>query len=78
MTAAFAANTPRHIRGISAVLEVIPAGGRQGGLELVRPFRVGPGQPPHLIGSQVKIAQYLPERPAAIDRLEELLPRLGG
>jgi hypothetical protein len=37
-----------------------------------------PGQPPHLIGSQVKIAQYLPERPAAIDRVEELLPRLGG
>jgi hypothetical protein len=35
MSAAFAANTPRHIRGIGSVLEVVPTGCRQGGLQLL-------------------------------------------
>ena len=78
MLPALTAHTSLHIRGVRAVLEVIPAGGRQGGLQLLRPFRVGSSQPPNLIGSQVKIAQYLPERLTGVDRGQELLPQLDG
>jgi hypothetical protein len=68
--------TAVHVRGIGAVLEVIPARCRQGGLKLLGPFRVGLGQPPDLIGSKAEIAQYLPERLVAVDRLEQLTPHL--
>jgi hypothetical protein len=77
MLPALAANTSRHIGGVSSVLEVLPTGCRQGGLQLLGPFLVGLGEAPHLIGSQAKITQYLPERLAAVDRIEELLAHLG-
>ena len=47
--------------GIRTMLEVVPPGCRQGGFQLLGPFVVGPGEPPHLIGSQAKLTQYLPE-----------------
>jgi hypothetical protein len=40
-----AADTAVHVGGIGAVLEVIPARCRQGGLQFLRPFRVGFGEP---------------------------------
>jgi hypothetical protein len=60
-----------------AVLEVVPAGGCQGGVQLLGPFLVGFGEPRHLVWGQAKITQYLPELSAAVDRIEELLPHLG-
>src|SRR5215207_378444 len=42
-------DTAAHIGGVSAVLEVVSAGCRQGSLKLLRPFAVGPGQSPHLV-----------------------------
>jgi hypothetical protein len=41
------------------------------------PFVVGLGEPPHLIGSQAKITQDLPERLAPIDGIQEHLAHLG-
>jgi hypothetical protein len=58
--------------------EVIPTGCRQGGLQLLCPFLVGLGEPPHLIGSQAKVTKHVPERLAVVDRVEELLPHLYG
>jgi hypothetical protein len=46
------------------------------GLKLLRTVRVGFGEPPHLIRSQAKVAQYCPEWLAVIDGREELLPYL--
>jgi hypothetical protein len=77
MTAAFAANTPRHIRGIGAVLAVMPSGRSQCGLKRRRPLFVCLGEPPDLVRRQAKITQYLPERLAAVDRIQELLAPLG-
>jgi hypothetical protein len=74
---ALAADASLRICGVGAVLGVGLAGCRQGGLQRLRPLLIGPGQSPHLIGSQAKISQYLPERLAAIDRIEELQPYLG-
>jgi hypothetical protein len=71
------ANAAAHVRGVRAVLEVVTAGCRQGGLQSPGPFLVGPSKPPHLIGGQAKIAQHLPERLAAVDCVQELLPHLG-
>jgi hypothetical protein len=50
-----AAHTPMDIGGVSSVLEVVPTGCRQGGLQLVGPFLVGLGEPPDLIGGQAQI-----------------------
>jgi hypothetical protein len=72
------ANTAVHVRGGGAVPEVVTAGCCQGGLQLLGPFLVGLGEPPHLIRSQAKITQYLPERLAPIDGVKELLPYFGG
>jgi hypothetical protein len=73
---ALAADTANHVRGIAAVLEVIPARCRQGGLQFLRPFRVGLGEPPHLVRGQTKITEHRSERLAAVDRVEELLPNI--
>jgi hypothetical protein len=74
----FAANTSLHLRGVRAVLEVVSAGCRQSSLQPLGSFRVGLGQPPHLVGCQVKVAEHPAERLAAVDRFQELLPYLGG
>ena len=42
----FVADAARHVRGVGAVLEVVPARCRQGGLKLLGPFLVGLGKPP--------------------------------
>ena len=76
MLPALAADAAGHIGGVGAVLEVIPTGCRQGGLERCRPFPVGLGETPDLIGRQAEVAQYRPERLACVDRIEELLPNL--
>ena len=60
------------------MLEVVPTGCHQGGLQPLRPLVVGPGEPPHLIGSQAEVTDYRAERLAAVDGIEELLPYLGG
>jgi hypothetical protein len=75
--AALAADTTVHVRGVGAVLEVVSAGCRQGVLQPLGPLGVGSGEPPHLIGSQAKSTQYLPERLATVDHVEELLSNLG-
>ena len=77
MLRTLSANAAAHVRGVRAVLEVVTAGCRQGGLQSLGLLLVAPGKPPHLIGGQAKIAQYLPERLAAVDRVQELLPHLG-
>jgi hypothetical protein len=41
---ALTTDTAVHVCGVGAVFEVVAAGCREGGLELVGPFVVGPGQ----------------------------------
>jgi hypothetical protein len=65
------------IGGVSSVLEVVPTGCRQGGLQLVGPFLVGLGEPPDLIGGQAQIPERRPERLTAADRIQELLAYVG-
>jgi hypothetical protein len=77
MLSALAADAAAHVRGGGAMLELLPTSCRQCGLQLLRPFLVGFSESPHLIGSQAKITQYLPERLAAVDRNEKLLTHLG-
>ena len=72
------ANTAVHVRGGGAAPEVCPAGCCQGGLQFLRPFRVGLGQPPDLVGGQAKFTEHRAERLAVVDRVEELLPQLYG
>jgi hypothetical protein len=69
MTAAFAANTPRHIRGIGSVLEVDSTGSGQSGLQRYRPSLVSLGQSPHLVRCQSKISECRRERLARVDRI---------
>jgi hypothetical protein len=75
--AALLADTTSHVCGSGAVFEVVPAGCRQGGLQLLGPFLVGLGEPPHLVGGQTEFPERRPERLTAVDRIQELLPRLG-
>jgi hypothetical protein len=60
------------------VFQVVPTSCRQGRFQPLRPFLVGLGEPPHLIGSQAKVTEHRTERLAAVDGVEELLPHLGG
>ena len=66
------------VRGVGAVLEVMPSGRSQCGLKRRRPLFVCLGEPPDLVRRQAKITQYLPERPAAADRVQQLLPCIDG
>jgi hypothetical protein len=60
---ALAANTTVHVRGIRAVLEVVPAAGRQSGLKGAGPLIVGPGETEHLVRGKAKITHnYLESR----------------
>ena len=76
MTAAFAANTPRHIRGIGSVLEVDSPGSGKSGLQRCGPLLIGPGEPPHLVRGQTWITEHRAERLPAADRVQELLTHL--
>ena len=60
------------------MLEVVPAGRRQGRIQRRRPFFVGLGEAPHLVRCQAKITERLAERLADVDRVQELLPCLDG
>jgi hypothetical protein len=71
------ADTARHISGIRAVLEVLPAGRVQRGIERRRPFLIALGKAPHLVGGQVEIAEHSPERLAAVNGVEEPPPYFG-
>jgi hypothetical protein len=59
---------------IRTVLEVVQAGSRQSGLQLLLPFMVGLGEPPYLVRRQVEVAERLAEWLAVLDRVEKLLP----
>jgi hypothetical protein len=78
MRSTLAACAAVDVSRVGAVLEVIPTGCRQGGLQLLGPFLVGLGEPPHLVGSQAKVTEHRAERLAVVDRVEELLPHLDG
>jgi hypothetical protein len=73
-----AADAAVHVYSVSAVLEVIPTGRRQGCLQFSRPGFVGLAEAPDLIGSQAEVAEHLAECLAAIDRIEDLPPDGGG
>jgi hypothetical protein len=60
------------------VLQVVSAACRQGGLQLLAPFLIGPGEPKHPVRGQAEVAQYRPEWLTRIDRVEEPLPHLDG
>jgi hypothetical protein len=72
------ADTASHICGIGAVLEVAAAGCRERSLEFCRPLPVGLGQSPHLVRRHTKVTEHRGERLAAVDRVQELVPDLGG
>ena len=52
---AVVADTARAVRGIGAVLEVVPMARGQGGLKRCRPVVVGLGDAPDLVGCQAKV-----------------------
>jgi hypothetical protein len=56
------------------VLKVILTGCRQSGFQLLRPFPIGLGEPPNLVGGQAEVTERRAERLAAVDGVEELLP----
>jgi hypothetical protein len=60
------------------VLQVVSAARRQGGLQLLAPFLIGPGEPEHPVRGQAEVAQYRPEWLTRIDRVEEPLPHIDG
>ena len=76
MLPAFLTHATSHVRRISSVLEVAPAGSRQGSLQRCRPLIISLCQAPHLIGSQAKITEHLPKRSARIDGCQKLPPHL--
>jgi hypothetical protein len=59
------------------VLEVVPAGCFQGGLERCRPLFVGLGESPHPVGRQVQVAQRYPKGWPAYMASKELPPYFG-
>jgi hypothetical protein len=69
-------DTAVHIGGVGAVLEVVSAGCRQGGIERRRPLFVSLCQPPNPVRREVEVAEHLAERLPLIDRIEELSPKL--
>jgi len=76
MRSTLAACAAVDVSRVGAVLQVIPTGCRQCGLQLLGPFLVGLGESPHLIRCQLELAERRPERLASVDRVQELLPYL--
>jgi hypothetical protein len=70
------ADAASHIGGVGAVLEVVPPGCHQCGFELLRPFLIGLGEPPHLVRGQAEITERLAKRLTSVDRIKELPPYL--
>jgi hypothetical protein len=76
--AALAADATVDVSRVAAVLEVVAGSCRQSILQPLRPFRVGLGEPSHLVGGEAKVAEHGAERLARVDGVEELLPCFGG
>ena len=76
MLAALAADTARHMRRVRAVLQVVSAGCRQGGLQSLGPLLVGPGEPKHPIRGSPRSRVSAWNGCPRIDRVQELLPHL--
>ena len=75
MLAALAADRARYLRRVGVVRKVFPAGSRHGGAsKLLRPVMIGPGVPPHLIGSRAEGRPARRETAVSLDRVKELLP----
>jgi hypothetical protein len=64
------------MRGVGAVLQVVPTGCRQGSIQLLGPFLVSPGKPKHPIRGEPEVTEHRPERQPRADRIQELLPHL--
>jgi hypothetical protein len=78
MLPAVTADTARHIGGIGAVLEVVPVGCRQGGLQLLRPFLVGPDESADLVWGSGRAHGAQSGTLSGIDAVKELLADLDG
>jgi len=76
MLATFAAYAALDVRGVGAVLKVVTAGRRQGGVERARAFIHRLSQSPDLVSRQAQVANCLPELLAAVNGLQEPLPQL--
>jgi hypothetical protein len=76
MRPALAADTAVHVRGAGAVLEVVPASCRQGGLQSGCPLTIGLGESPHLVRCQAEVPERRPERLECVDGVQKLLPQL--
>ena len=64
------------VRRSGPMLQVVPTGSRQCGLERTRPQLVGLGQSPHLVRCQAKLSNNRPERLTCVDGVQELLPHV--
>jgi hypothetical protein len=58
------------------VLQVFSAACRRGGLQLLGPLLVGPGERKHPIRAQLEVTEHRPERLPRVDRVQEPLPHL--
>jgi hypothetical protein len=76
--AALPAHATLDVGRVRAVLQVVAARSCQGFLEHCRPFLVGFGEPPDLIWRQLQVEKRGAEGLPGVDRVEELLPYVGG
>jgi hypothetical protein len=74
MRSAVAAHAAVEVRGVGAVLQLLSAACRRGGLQLLGPLVVGPGEPKHPIRGQPENTEHRPERLTRVDSVQELLP----
>jgi hypothetical protein len=63
------ADAAGNVRGIGAVLEILPAGRRQRSIEGCQPFIVDLGQSPNLVWAQAKTTEHSPEGLASVNRI---------
>ena len=75
MRSAVAAHAAVQVRGVGAMLQVFSAARRQGGIQLLGPFLVGPGEPKDPIRGQSEVADHRPERLPRVDSVQELRSR---
>jgi hypothetical protein len=78
MLATLAAHAATNIRRSGPMLDVVPTSSRQRSLQRYRPILISLREAPHLVRGQAEFAERRPERLAAVDRVQELLPHLGG
>jgi hypothetical protein len=78
MHSAVAAHAAVQLRGIGAMLQVVPAARRQSSIQPLPPLLVSPGEPKHPIRGQPEVTEHRPEQLARVDSLQELQPHLDG